>query len=149
MCFIHNNGKSNLGKFDPRSDNSIFLGALSSKTSRVFNKKMLSSKKFVHVVFDDINPRVHEVEAVTMELLLPIQRKVHQSSTLKLILKSHYCRGGVDYPSRQSQYFKRMETTSVTLRTPFSGNLMTKSRYDLPSENKLLWLLYLKWNPSE
>lgn len=62
MCFIHNNGKSNLGKFDPRSDNSIFLGALSSKTSRVFNKKMLSSKKFVHVVFDDINPRMKEIE---------------------------------------------------------------------------------------
>ncbi|KAH0716587.1 hypothetical protein KY285_012618 [Solanum tuberosum] len=38
-CFIHNNGKNNLGKFDPRSD-----------------------EESVHVVFDDTNPRVQEIE---------------------------------------------------------------------------------------
>ena len=27
-CFIHNNGKDNLGKFDPRSDEGIFLVTL-------------------------------------------------------------------------------------------------------------------------
>ena len=27
-CFIHNNGKDNLGKFDPKSDKEIFLGYL-------------------------------------------------------------------------------------------------------------------------
>ena len=25
-CFVHNNGKDNLGKFDPKSDEGIFLG---------------------------------------------------------------------------------------------------------------------------
>ena len=32
-CFIHNNGKDNLGKFDVRSDEGIFLGySLNSKS---------------------------------------------------------------------------------------------------------------------
>ena len=37
-CYIHNNGKDNLDKFDPKSDKSWFLGySSSSKTFRVFN----------------------------------------------------------------------------------------------------------------
>ena len=41
-CFIHNNGKDNIGKFDPRSDEGIFLGySLTSKAYRVFNKRTL------------------------------------------------------------------------------------------------------------
>ena len=40
--FIHNNGKNHLGKFDPRSDEGIFLGyAISSRAFRVFNKRTL------------------------------------------------------------------------------------------------------------
>ena len=38
-CFIHNNGKDNLGKFDARSAEGIFLGySLNSKAYRVLNK---------------------------------------------------------------------------------------------------------------
>ena len=38
-CFILNNGKSNLGKFDPKADEDIFLGySLTSKAYRVYNK---------------------------------------------------------------------------------------------------------------
>ena len=39
-CFIHNNGKDNLEKFDLKSDERIFLGySTISKAFRVFNKK--------------------------------------------------------------------------------------------------------------
>lgn len=38
-CFILNNGKDNLGKFDAKVDEGIFLGcSQSSKTYRVYNK---------------------------------------------------------------------------------------------------------------
>lgn len=41
-CFVHNNGKRNLGKFDERSDEAVFLGyANNSKTYRVYNKRTL------------------------------------------------------------------------------------------------------------
>ncbi|XP_049364757.1 uncharacterized protein LOC125829593 [Solanum verrucosum] len=52
---------NNLGKFDPRSNEGIFLGyAPISKAFRVFNKRTLNVKESVHVVFDDTNPRVQE-----------------------------------------------------------------------------------------
>src|ERR1044071_9925640 len=38
-CFVHNNGKDNLGKFDARSDEAIFLGySLTSKAYKVLKK---------------------------------------------------------------------------------------------------------------
>ena len=41
-CFIHNNEKENLDKFDARSDEDIFLGySISSKAYSVFNKNSL------------------------------------------------------------------------------------------------------------
>ena len=40
-CFVHNNGKEALGKFDATSDEGIFLGYSSiSKAYRVFNKTL-------------------------------------------------------------------------------------------------------------
>ena len=39
-CFVLNNGKDNLGKFDEKSDEAIFLVySQHSKAYRVFNKK--------------------------------------------------------------------------------------------------------------
>ena len=56
-CFILNNGKSNLGKFDAKSDEGIFLGySTSSKAYRVFNKRSLTVEESIHVVFDETNP---------------------------------------------------------------------------------------------
>ena len=53
-CFIHNNGKKNLGKFDARSNEDIFLGySTSSKAYRVFNKNSLVVEESIHVVFDE------------------------------------------------------------------------------------------------
>ena len=53
-CFVHNNGKDNLGKFDPRSDEGIFLGYSSqSKAYRVYNKSTKKIEESIHVVFNE------------------------------------------------------------------------------------------------
>ncbi|CAM8889644.1 unnamed protein product [Rhodiola kirilowii] len=53
-CYVHNNGKNQLGKFDPRSDEGIFVGyALHSKAYKVFNKRTKLFEESVHVIFDE------------------------------------------------------------------------------------------------
>ena len=55
-CFVHNNGKDALGKFDLRSDEAIFLGYSShSKAYKVFNKRTLCVEESVNVLFDESN----------------------------------------------------------------------------------------------
>ncbi|KAJ9542460.1 hypothetical protein OSB04_028966 [Centaurea solstitialis] len=56
VCYILNN-KDNLGKFDSKSDDGIFLGYSSiSKTYRVFNKRRQTIEKTIHVKFDQLGP---------------------------------------------------------------------------------------------
>ena len=56
---MHNNGKDALGKFDPRSDEAIFVGYSShNKACKVFNKRTLCVEESVHVLFDKINSLV-------------------------------------------------------------------------------------------
>lgn len=55
-CFIHNNRNNKLGKFDPWSKESIFLGY--SPTSRAYqdyNKKILCVEESMHIIFDETN----------------------------------------------------------------------------------------------
>ena len=53
-CFIRNNDKDNLEKFDPKSDEKIFLGySIISKAFRVFNKRTLVVEENIHIVFDE------------------------------------------------------------------------------------------------
>ena len=52
--FVHHNGKDNLGKYDARSDERIFLGySLNSKAYRVLNKRTSMVEESIHVVFDE------------------------------------------------------------------------------------------------
>lgn len=52
-CFGHNNGKENIGKFNPRRDEVMFMGySYSKKAYRVFYKRTLCIKEFVHVISD-------------------------------------------------------------------------------------------------
>ena len=52
-CFIHNNDKVNLGKFDAKSDIGIFIGYSNrSKAYRVYNKRNQTVEESVRVVFD-------------------------------------------------------------------------------------------------
>jgi len=53
-CYIHNNGKDNLKKFDPRSNEGVFLGyAKASRAFRVFNNRIGNVEESIHVVFDE------------------------------------------------------------------------------------------------
>lgn len=57
-CFILNNGKNNLDKFDTKSDEGIFLRYCSnSRSFHVFSKRMLIVVKNQHVIFDEPNTR--------------------------------------------------------------------------------------------
>ena len=50
-----NNGKENLGKFDSKADEAIFLEySLTSKAYRGFNRRTLKVEESMHVVFDEI-----------------------------------------------------------------------------------------------
>src|SRR4051812_45106247 len=58
-CFVLNNVKENLGKFDAKADEGIFLGyAQSSKAYRVYNKRLHIVEESVHVSFDESCPKV-------------------------------------------------------------------------------------------
>jgi len=60
-CFILNNGKENLGKFDAKADKGVFLGyATQSHTYRVYNKRLMIVEEFMHVVFDETNPKLQD-----------------------------------------------------------------------------------------
>ncbi|KAH0719582.1 hypothetical protein KY285_015613 [Solanum tuberosum] len=66
--FVLNNGKDDLGKFDARSDEGVFVGYSStSKSYRVFNKRTLCVEESMYVIFDesekwDEHKEDHELE---------------------------------------------------------------------------------------
>ena len=58
-CFVLNNGKESLGKFDAKAYEAIFLGySLQSKAYKVFNRRTLCVEESVHVVCDETNSLV-------------------------------------------------------------------------------------------
>jgi hypothetical protein len=53
-CFVLNT-KDNLGKFDAKSDEAIFLGySTTSKAYRIFNKRKMVVEESMNVVFDEV-----------------------------------------------------------------------------------------------
>jgi len=55
-CFIYNNGKESLGKFDARSDEGILVSySMNSKTYCVYNKCTKIIEESIHIVFDESN----------------------------------------------------------------------------------------------
>lgn len=76
-CNVHNNGKDNLSKFDPRSEEGIFLGySLSSRANRVYNKRTLVVEESIHVVFIDTNPHSEIVKTIDEEDLTGVTKMV-------------------------------------------------------------------------
>jgi len=60
-CFILNNGKDNLGKFDSKADEGIFLGYSShSHAYRAYNKRTMLIEEIVHITFDETNQKVQD-----------------------------------------------------------------------------------------
>ena len=55
-CFILNNGKDNLAKFDSKSDEATMLGfSTKNKALWVFNKRTLVVEESTHAAFDESN----------------------------------------------------------------------------------------------
>jgi len=60
-CFILNNGKESLGKFDAKADEGAFLGyATQSHAYIVYNKRLMIVEESMHVVFDETNPKLQD-----------------------------------------------------------------------------------------
>ena len=63
-CFILDNKKNHLAKFDAKSYEGIFLGySNNSKAYRVFNKKTLVVEESIHVVFDETDSTSRTLES--------------------------------------------------------------------------------------
>jgi len=57
-CFVLNNGTDNLGKFDAKSDECIFLGYSSnSKAFRIYNERTMIIEEFIHIFFYETNSK--------------------------------------------------------------------------------------------
>jgi len=60
-CFILNNGKDNIGKFDSKADQGIFLGYSSHNHAyRAYNKRTMLIEETVHITFDETNKKVQD-----------------------------------------------------------------------------------------
>ena len=60
-CFILNNGKDNLGKFDSKVDEGIFLGySLHGYAYRAYNRRTMLVEESMHIVFDETNQNMQE-----------------------------------------------------------------------------------------
>ena len=61
-CFVHNNGKDNLGKFDPRSDEAIFVDySMHSRAYKVYNKRTMKIEESIHVPFDESKKGIERI----------------------------------------------------------------------------------------
>ena len=61
-CFVLNNGKENLGKFDEKADLGIFTKySLTSHAYRVYKKRLMTVAESVHVVFDEVDRRNNQI----------------------------------------------------------------------------------------
>ena len=79
-CFILKD-RENVGKFDSRSDEGIFLGYSStSKAYRVYNKRTMKVIETVNVVIDESSDSSSEkgIEELTKEILPPEPKVVQE-----------------------------------------------------------------------
>ncbi|XP_028196458.1 uncharacterized protein LOC114381380, partial [Glycine soja] len=77
-CFVLNNGKDNLGKFDAKSDEGIFLGySLQSKAYRIYNKRTMNIEESIHVTFM-IEPKNIKEAIVDDNWIIAMQEELNQ-----------------------------------------------------------------------
>ena len=76
-CFILNNGKESLEKFDAKKDKGVFLGyATQSQAYRVYNKRFMNVEESMHVVFDETNPKLQDdVPKIADEEEMALEKK--------------------------------------------------------------------------
>jgi len=76
-CFILNYGKNNLGKFDPKANEDIFLGySLHSHAYRVYNRRTMVVEESMHVAFDETDHKVQENIKITADDDEPVNQKI-------------------------------------------------------------------------
>ena len=78
---FHPKDRENVGKFDSRNDEGIFLGYSSiSKAYRVYNKKIMKVMETVNVVIDESSDSYSKkgIEELTKEILPPEPREVQE-----------------------------------------------------------------------
>jgi len=67
-CFVFNNGKESLGKFDEKADLGIFIGySLTSNAYKIYNKRLMTVEESVHVVFDEVDRRKIQIPKTSAE----------------------------------------------------------------------------------
>ena len=54
-CFVLRNQGENLGKFEAKADEAIFVGYVTTRAYRVYNLRMNIVMESIHVLFDDKN----------------------------------------------------------------------------------------------
>jgi len=83
-CFILNNGKDNLGKFDSKTDEGIFLGyALHSHAYRVYNRRSMVVEESMHVAFDETSHKVQESIKINADNDEPVNQKIVTNQLVK------------------------------------------------------------------
>lgn len=76
-CFVLNNEKDDLGKFDAKSDEGIFVGYSStSKAYRIFNTRTQCIEESVHVIFDETEEleKLKDLDEAEFEEILQFHR---------------------------------------------------------------------------
>jgi len=92
-CFILNNGKDNMGKFDPKSDEGIHIGyAINGHAYRVYNRRLLTVEESMHVVFDESDnylpkPIVDELEVDNLRTVLQKNKLIDLDATDSCVVK--------------------------------------------------------------
>jgi len=76
-CFILNNRKNNLGKFDPKADEGTFLGySLHNHAYRVYNRRIMVVEESMHVAFDETDHKVQKSIKITADDDEPVNQKI-------------------------------------------------------------------------
>jgi len=83
MFYLHN-GKNNLGKFDLKADEGIFLGySLHSHAYRVYNRRTIVVKESMHIAFDETDHKVQESIKITADDDEPVNQKIVTDQLVK------------------------------------------------------------------
>jgi len=115
-CFILNNDKDNLGKFDAKADEGIFLDYAShSHVYSTYNKRIMLIEKTVHITFDESNQRLQEVPKLVVG-----DEELNEFQRLNIIVGQN---------SKEVGFAKPQEDDTVVEIPP-----KTARRSDLPQE---------------
>ena len=76
-CFIFNNGKDKLGKFDSKADEGIFLGySLHGHAYRVYNRRTMLVGESMHIAFNETNQNMQESSKTCADDEVPDSQQV-------------------------------------------------------------------------